>query len=182
MRFSVFMSADDDHAILAACNSSSTIMFWDLARLGTYHEFMSEMCANPEARIRKPAWLTVSTGPKKSSDVKKRLRETSPSDSTASQQTSNSDASIADSALVAANKRRWDAKYDMGTGVLVPKAGEEEGVMLRAHREIVLPKFKPVTGRQVAWSQGGEWCVAVWSPHVVSIYSRWEGLYDTTAA
>jgi polycomb protein EED len=48
--------------------------------------------------------------------------------------------------------------------------------MFRApHKEEVVRGLE-FTGRQVAWSTGGEWCVVVGSAAVVAIFERWGGV------
>ena len=51
---------------------------------------------------------------------------------------------------------------------------EDAGRELQSHREEVV-KGLTVTGRQVAWSRGGEWCVVVGSAGIVGVFERWEG-------
>lgn len=43
---------------------------------------------------------------------------------------------------------------------------------LGAHKEDVVKGFN-FTGRQAAWSPGGEWCVVVGSAGVVAVFGRW---------
>lgn len=179
MRFSVYNSLDTatDHPVLAACNSESTIMFWDFTRLTAYHEFVTDVSAIPGSSVAKPSWLTAKTGPRKNqpADPTKRIKEGSPTESNLSHHTASTETVTSDSADFSTNRMVWDAKYALGTGILIQKDGED--VMVQPHKKVSIPKLSAhVTGRQVAWSVGGEWCVAVWSPNVISVFQRWEGL------
>lgn len=60
------------------------------------------------------------------------------------------------------NRETWVKKYGLGDA-------ERE---LAAHKEDVVKGFN-FTGRQAAWSPGGEWCVVVGSAGVVAVFERW---------
>lgn len=56
----------------------------------------------------------------------------------------------------------WQKKYDMG----------DPWVNVEAHKEEVV-KGLDFTGRYIAWSRDGQWCVVVGSAGVFALLQRW---------
>jgi polycomb protein EED len=66
---------------------------------------------------------------------------------------------------LAKSKENWAARYSIS----------DAWTDLAPHKEEVV-RGLDFTGRQVAWSTGGEWCVVVGSAGVVAIFERWGGV------
>jgi polycomb protein EED len=60
------------------------------------------------------------------------------------------------------SKTLWNKKYDIGDSLHYIEAHKEETI-----------KGYTFTGRQVAWSADGEWCVVVGSSGVIGVLQRW---------
>ena len=63
---------------------------------------------------------------------------------------------------LAKSKEKWAKRYDLG----------DPWMDLAPHKEEVV-KGLEFTGRQVAWSSGGEWCVVVGSAGCLAVFERW---------
>lgn len=66
---------------------------------------------------------------------------------------------------MAKSKENWNKKYNIS----------DAWTDLAPHKEEVV-KGLDFTGRQVAWSTGGEWCVVVGSAGVLAVFERWGGV------
>jgi polycomb protein EED len=163
MRFRLFHHKDK-HPILAFGNAHSSIYFWDLARLTTYHSFIEEL-EDPERDqpIQRPRWL-IPHQPRQKNDVVSKLKDAEDKDSVASGRTgSDIDGQInlrdhySEETL-----KQWRSKYDIKK---VSKA--------LTHHHIVVTSVKDFIGRQVAWSPEGEWCIVVGSKTLALILHRW---------
>jgi polycomb protein EED len=178
MRFGLFspLYTAVQHPVLAICNSRSKVFFWDLRRLEEYYSFAeAEKNRDPAALPKRPQWLNPGRTRKK--DQLGRLRpESSPVESLAtssSAHTTSSDAAAASfEAETAASKKSWEKKYFMGDSQQGLGSKREETRGLEPHKTETILRYS-ITGRQVAWSPGGEWCVVVGSPNVVSVFQRW---------
>jgi len=160
MRFSLYspLYPVSHHPILAICNTKSKIFFFDLARLEAYQEYITAISSSSELGrdVKRPPFL-LSPGSQKRDHAFDRLRaEGSPGSSSPVSTTS-------DILLPKADTRKaWEERYAMGT----PETS------LKAHKIETVPRFN-ITGRQVAWSAGGEWCVVVGTPNVIALLHRW---------
>ena len=62
MRFSIFPGSASTNPVLAMCNASSKVFFWDLARLEEYHDYLTQLRATERAPFStKTALDTVPT-------------------------------------------------------------------------------------------------------------------------
>jgi polycomb protein EED len=186
MRFGLFspLYTPIQHPVLAICNSRSKIFFWDLRRLEEYHAFTdaekNHDTAQGQTPPKRPTWLNP--GRIKKKDQLGRLRPegspvestttTSSSAHTASSDTVNLSASGSLEAETATNRRGWDRKYFIGDPQQGLGSRREETRGLEPHKTESILRYN-ITGRQVAWSPGGEWCVVVGSPNVIAIFQRW---------
>ncbi|KAK2630508.1 hypothetical protein QTJ16_001328 [Diplocarpon rosae] len=169
------------HPILAFCNSLSKTFFWDLARFTHYHDLAPHL---PDETGTIPRTTTAAEAQAfrlPSAAAPKRhpfLRPFQPrnrggagrgrgsiarSESASSQQTADSQESGPKGKVNWAQSRRdWAARYGM----------QEPLVKLPSSSEVAL-KGIDITGRQVAWSVGGEWCVVVGSHGNIVVFHRW---------
>lgn len=146
--------------VLAFCNASGNIFFWDLARLSAYRDIMGalrEPRGDRSTAVQLPGWLK-SVMPRQRGDGAGRSRkEGSDRDSMASGQTGPVD--VTDFNLETLES--WASRYNM----------EDPQEPLRAHKtESSSANF---VGRQAAWSPGGEWCVVVGSSNTTLVLQRW---------
>ncbi|KAF8859079.1 WD40 repeat-like protein [Acephala macrosclerotiorum] len=170
--------------VLAFCNTASKVFFWDLTRLENYHDTLSQF-PNPEtfSPPRKHPFLQPFQRRIRGGGALARLSRRSPSatESSSSHLTSSDipDSSYRDESQEGKGKEKekdngkgkidwdrsrsnWAAKYDMGDPLRD----------IGAHGTEVV-KGLNFTGRQVAWSVDGRWCVVVGSSGVVACLQRW---------
>lgn len=167
LRFKLFHDKDK-HPVLAFGNAKATIFFWDLARLGDYHKFISEV-RDPDRDkaqpVLRPGWLTSGQHRHKGDAVSKLKDAASDRESVASGRTGSVDVETqldANTNYPQESLENWELKYDM-TRVDEP---------IRAHAQSGI-SAKDFVGRQVAWSASGEWCVVVGSKNLAGILQRW---------
>jgi polycomb protein EED len=154
------------------CNSRSKVFFWDLSRLEAYHEYIasltkpltaaeSGLAVNTTTVLNQYSWL-----PLKKDKRLTNARGVSPIESVTSSANSSVNMTSIETVLtneeLLANKAIWDKKYSMGDPLRA----------LEAHRHENVPRVL-FTGRQVAWSMDGEWCVVTGSEGVVAVFGRW---------
>jgi len=169
MRFSVFQ-APGKHPVLAFCNAKSKLLFWDLARLTAYNEFMAALKdpkRDPSVKVERPSWLPAKA-PKKAEkmDSISKLKEVSDLDSTRSEvATPDPEVGLEYSADVVAN---WESMY----GVSQPHKHP-----LKPHKTITFAKDlhreAAFIGRQVAWSPDGDWCIVSGTSNRALFFQRW---------
>lgn len=187
------------HPILAFCNKESKVFFWDFARLEEYYDREStatlpggaqSITSNPNPFTSSPKknesgssstphkhpFLVPFQRRVRGGGVFARLtRDASPTESSSSHQTGSDHTGEHDKG--GKNERdeqagkgkidwarsweQWKAKYDM----------RDPLEKLEAHT-VETVKGLTFTGRQVAWSTGGEWCVVVGSSGVIAILHR----------
>jgi polycomb protein EED len=168
MRFGLFQSPGK-HPVLAFCNAKSKVLFWDLARLTAYHEFMTSL-QDPKrdktVPIQRPSWLPAKA-PKKADPVSK-VRDPSDKDSAPASVDATPDPEAAGAVLeygpdVVAN---WESMY-----------GYTHKNPLKAHKTIAITKDLPreaiLIGRQVAWSPEGDWCIVAGNSNRALFFQRW---------
>ncbi|KAI1635428.1 WD domain-containing protein [Biscogniauxia mediterranea] len=168
LRFKLFHHKDK-HPILAFGNAHSTIFFWDLARLMSYHEFINDVrdpTRDKSQPIHRPGWLAPIQHRHKGDAVNKLRDAASDKESIVSGRTGSIDVEThvdqnADYSQETLDS--WEGKYDM-TRV-------EEPIKAHSQSNITVKDF---VGRQVAWSGGGEWCVVVGSKNLAIILQRWQ--------
>lgn len=167
LRFKLFHNKDK-HPVLAFGNAKAMIFFWDLARLGSYHDFISEV-RNPERDksqpIQRPGWLAPIQHRHKGDTVSKLKDAASDRESVVSGRTGSVEVEThldLNTNYSQETIESWELKYDM-TRVEEP---------IRAHSQSNIT-VKDFVGRQVAWSAGGEWCVVVGSKNLAIILQRW---------
>jgi polycomb protein EED len=131
------------------CNSASKVFFWDLKRLEAFHDYIVA-CKNSDRDeyepIQRPVWLPTVRAFKGTSHD----RDVDSSPHPLNAETLD---------IPAAQMRKYD------TGDLFG--------MVEAHKTVDLRLKGNWTGRQVAWSPCGKWCVVVGSPNVVAVFERW---------
>ncbi|KAI5926724.1 WD domain-containing protein [Camillea tinctor] len=168
LRFKLFHSKNK-HPILAFGNAHSTIFFWDLARLMSYHDFINDVRdpnRDKSQPIHRPGWLVPIQHRHKGDAVNKLRDAVSDRESVVSGRTGSIDvethvdqnADYSQETLDA-----WEGKYDM-TRV-------EEPIKAHSQSNITVKDF---VGRQVAWSGNGEWCVVVGSKNLAIVLQRWQ--------
>jgi polycomb protein EED len=157
IRFGLFHDSGK-HPILAAGNEKSKLFFWDLQRV-------EEM--QPEGRFKVPD--------KKKPDKSKDEPRDKPPPGLAVPVRPHRESSLASNVSYAtsagsgstAAARRKNANKEKDHSLGDPFHG------LPAHKGIVVPKYT-FAMRQVAWSCGGELCIAVGDNSVISIFRRWD--------
>ena len=158
MRFSLYspLSAPITHPVLAMCNSASKVFFWDLKRLEDFHDYImsdKHIPGDESQAVRRPVWLPASRSKGKSRDL-------DTESTTVLSLTPSTEALIGNPADIPPSQMK---KYAMG----------DPFGMVEAHK-IVDTKLKGTwTGRQVAWSACGKWCIVVGSPNVIVVFERW---------
>ncbi|OIW31756.1 WD domain-containing protein [Coniochaeta ligniaria NRRL 30616] len=171
MRFSVFQ-APGKHPILAFCNARSKVLFWDLARLTAYHEFMTAL-KDPKrdktVPIERPSWLPAKAPKKEKGDAVSKLRD--PGDQyDAASEAATPDPGVAEPAMefgpdVVAH---WEGMYGVSQAHRQPlKAHKTHAVTKDLHREAIF------IGRQVAWSPDGDWCIVSGNSNRALFFQRW---------
>jgi len=116
------------HPILAICNSSSKIFFWDLDRLLVYQDYSKAHTASDGTVTssittypnlpKRPNWL-IPSRPRKSQhspgkkDILGRLRDLSPPESVASSQRTGSIEPF-NGSETAASQEQWERRYSIG--------------------------------------------------------------------
>lgn len=168
MRFRAY-EAPGKHPVLAFCNAKSKTFFWDLARLTSYHEFMTAL-NNPNRRdkdhLEKPAWLNLRQQRRTNNSLPARVRDPSDGDSMVSFG-AGSDPDNEPGATAGINPKSisgWDELY----GISSPQDHP-----IRPHKTVGVTGESQFVGRQVAWSPEGEWCVVVGSQNRALIFQRW---------
>jgi polycomb protein EED len=158
MRFSLYspLSAPVTHPILAMCNSASKVYFWDFKRLEEFHDYVmssKDIHGDASQSVQRPVWLPASRSKGKS-------RDADTESTTASSHTLSTEAAMANPADIPPSQTR---KYAMG----------DPFGMVEAHKVVDTKLKGSWTGRQVAWSACGKWCVVVGSPNVIAVFERW---------
>ncbi|KAH8681505.1 WD40-repeat-containing domain protein [Xylariales sp. PMI_506] len=162
MRFRLFHDKDK-HPVLAFGNAHSTIFFWDIARLISYHVFKNETHGpDRDGQPHRPSWLQP-IRPK--GDTVSKLKDAEDKNSVISGQTGSEVEAKADMGAQYSQEtiENWEGKYDM---TRVDEA-------IKAHSQSTIT-IKDFIGRQVAWSPSGEWCVVVGSKNLAVIMNRWQ--------
>lgn len=161
MRFGLYTPCSSSkHPVLAKCNSTSKVHFWDISRLVDYQKFIT----SPET-VPKPSWLSLKSQTKKAgkSDWHGLLSQTPVDESVASSSVSSfSTETLASAIDIEANRSQWDEKYATGN----------PWKSLKAHKIESIPRVTTV-GRAVAWSNDGDFCVVVGSSGIISVLERW---------
>ncbi|KAL2061958.1 hypothetical protein VTL71DRAFT_7336 [Oculimacula yallundae] len=188
--------------VIAFCNTNSKVFFFDLARLENYYD-VAELIddatktatpggnsnsarsssatskkseesqnlsipteQNPRAHPFLAPFQRRNRGGGGGSSLSRLARETSLTESTNSDQT-NQDETHAGKAAGkidwAKSKEGWKKKYKLGDPLK----------SLEAHHEVMVRPLK-FTGRQVAWSNDGMWCVVVGSEGSIGVMGRWK--------
>ncbi|KAL5348345.1 hypothetical protein ACLOAV_006827 [Pseudogymnoascus australis] len=157
MRFGLFTPfSTSQHAILAMCNSTSKVHFWDLSRFVDYQKFIT----SPET-VPKPGWLSLKSQPRKLGP--RLVSQTSVDESVASSSLySFSTETLASSIDIEANRSFWDEKYATGN----------PWKSIKAHKVESIPRVTSA-GRAIAWSGNGDFCVVVGSSGIISVLERW---------
>lgn len=189
MRFGLFPGLKEGSRgpVLAMCNQYSKVFFWDLSRLEEVWDYTSaENASSPTAQAQMAglSFSSNSSGQENAGARKRppflipfksrvrggknptfsRVRDASPADSDHSSvpQLDPSERARSDQEK---SKEVWAKRYGI----------EDAGRELQSHKEEVI-KGLSITGRQVAWSRGGECCVVVGSSGIIAVFERWEGL------
>ncbi|KAI0013099.1 WD40 repeat-like protein [Xylariaceae sp. FL0662B] len=167
LRFKLFHDSQK-HPILAFGNAKAMIFFWDLARLGSYHDFITDV-RNPardmSQPVHRPGWLVPVQQKHKADTIAKLKDAASDRESVGSGRTGSVEAEShidLNTNYSQETLETWESRYDM-TRI-------EEPIKAHAQSNITVKDF---VGRQVAWSAGGEWCVVVGSKNLAIILQRW---------
>ncbi|KAH8889800.1 WD40 repeat-like protein [Thozetella sp. PMI_491] len=183
MRFKVF-HAPGKHPVLAFCNAKSRTLFWDLARLPAYNNFiraLKDPSRDRTAPLGRPSWLTVRKPrePKKG-DVITNLRHATATGDKDSMVSASPDPEGVGGTSMGAPSGATGVTGDLGYSQKMLQEWEEmydtsdPHGMIRPHRAInTVVNEANFVGRQVAWSPGGEWCLVVGNNNRVIIYQRW---------
>ncbi|RDL33618.1 uncharacterized protein BP5553_07986 [Venustampulla echinocandica] len=168
-RFSLYPGDSTHNPVLSFCNATSKALFWDLGRLEAYHDLLSSGADLTQTATR-PPFLNPFQHRNQSSmhgtpaQISKQ-RANSPTESCSSRQT-GSDVLTGDKekGKVDWDKslKNWAGKYEMGD---VLEA-------LIAHKEEIV-RGVSFTGRSLAWSNTGNWCVVAGSGGVFTLLHRW---------
>lgn len=179
MRFSMFHVAGH-HPMLGFCNASSRIFFWDLARLTSYHEYVSAV-RDPDrdksVPVPRPDWLKPIAHRKKAADSRPADSRSRVAREANRDKDSDRDSSLYTTGTPDPDKIEllsaeystdtiddWEKKYNM----------DDPHNLLKPHKVEITKGFS-IVGRQVAWSPEGEWCVIVGSDNRAIIMQRWAG-------
>jgi polycomb protein EED len=178
MRFRIH-HVPDEHHVLAFCNATGKIFFWDFERFKAYLDFAEAYKTSVEkneAPPPRPAWLQQTytrKGP--SGDSLSRAKEASDMESvdtgSASASMSVPPVSTVDEDLKSTKLLKdfsqdtvntWESKYNV----------DSPHRHLKAHKveSLKMPHF---VGRQVGWSPDGQWCVVVGSANLAMVLHRW---------
>lgn len=162
MRFGLYSPISSSrNPVLAICNSTSKVFFWDLSRLVEYQKYITA-----PTQVSKPNWLGLKPRNKKTTDKsdKHRLFGHVPIDeSIASSSVSSFNAEMLTATVdLETNRESWDEKYAAGN----------PWKSLKAHKVEVIPRVTSV-GRGLAWSDNGDFCVVVGSSGIISVLERW---------
>lgn len=165
MRFSMYHAAGH-HSVLCFCNAKSQIMFWDMARLTAYHEFMmhvSDPGRDKTQPIKRPAWLATNRKKQPVTEAKRNgdLHLLGLTKTPVGHDPYAVKATLSNQ-YTAETLDGWALKYDMANPHNVIKAHKVETFSTTGF-----------VGRQVAWSPGGEWCVIVGSRNMAMVLQRW---------
>lgn len=160
------------NSVLAFCNAGSKVFFWDLDRLAEYVDATRDGgdLKDPSNRptFLNPFQHRVRGGRVGRGGAMARIhRETSPTESSNSYQTGSDQAEKEkdkDKGKVDWDRSmdRWAKKYQVGNTLR----------LIEAHKEEVV-KGLGFTGRYIAWSRDGQWCVVVGSAGVFALLQRW---------
>ncbi|OAA80822.1 WD40/YVTN repeat-like-containing domain protein [Akanthomyces lecanii RCEF 1005] len=177
--------------VLAFCNAGGNILFWDLRRLGVYHDVMLDLRDPERDRSRpapRPTWLKPII-PRQRADMyghvkgrkEKQQQQPHVAVSVSTRQSSTSSRGGSAQGLAggvgaggggegaedtacefsADTLDSWAAKYST----------EDPHEPVKAHR--TESSTSTFVGRQAAWSPGGEWCVVVGSSNTTLVLQRW---------
>lgn len=181
MRFSIFQ-APGKHPLLAFGNGKSKMLFWDLARLTAYAEFMATLKdpkRDKSVRLERPSWLPAKAPkvfePKGKLKGKEKEKEPSDLDSVMNQdsavEAATPDPDKAEAALEygADVIAHWESMYGVSKAHKHPlKPHKTISFTKDLHREAVF------IGRQVAWSPAGDWCIVSGTANRVLFFQRWQ--------
>lgn len=155
--------------VLAFCNTGSKVFFWDLSRLEEYHDAAKNggdlKDPNTRPSFLNPFQRRNRGGGAAGGAVARLHRAASPTESSSSYHTgSDVQDKEKDKGGIDWDKslKGWVKRYEMGDPL----------VNLDAHKEEVV-KGLGFTGRYIAWSRDGQWCVVVGSAGVFALLHRW---------
>jgi polycomb protein EED len=170
MRFSLFPGTVDTGPVLAFCNSTSKVSFWDLRRLEEYNQIISNDELDFKDPLLRPKFLNPFQRRQRGRAFLLARRSTSPTESTGSSR-SASEMNGPSTTTATANPKHvdweksiegWDGRY----------AVDDPARDLLPHKEETV-KGVSVCGRQAAWSPDGAWCVVVGSQGAWAVFQRW---------
>lgn len=163
MRFSLCPPTSNTGPILAflSMGVKSKMYFWDLKRLG---EYTKETPTDHQNATNRPAFLKTKQKSKGGGGAISRVRNTSPSGSVSSRQSAESLERPISNVDWEKTLDDWKKMYGVG-------GGNEE---LVAHSEVKVgdSRMPGFTGRMVAWSRDGEWCVVAGSAGSLAVFGR----------
>ncbi|OHW96750.1 WD domain-containing protein [Colletotrichum incanum] len=163
MRFKLHF-VPDQHPILAFCNASGKIYFWDFEQITGFHKYVNALRRprrDGEEPVSKPNWLNAithrSTGNAKSGLTVRERKAADKVHRTELEQVPELKGQFNQETL-----DMWNGKYSVSN----PQ------VPLKPHK-IENCGASTFVGRQVAWSPGGQWCVVVGSSNFALVLQRW---------
>ncbi|TVY52066.1 Polycomb protein eed-B, partial [Lachnellula cervina] len=169
MRFSLFPGGLGMNPVLAFCNTNSKVFFWDMSRLEAYHDATADGADIKDPNTR-PAFLNPfqhrnRIGAGGGGGAVARLhRAASPAESSSTGGDEREREKEKEKGRIDWEKsiKGWVKKYEMNQPL----------ESLDAHKEEVV-KGLGFTGRYIAWSRDGQWCVVVGSAGVFALLQRW---------
>ncbi|GKT50210.1 uncharacterized protein ColSpa_10391 [Colletotrichum spaethianum] len=163
MRFKLHF-VPDQHPVLAFCNASGKIYFWDFEQITGFHHYVNALRRprrDGEEPVSKPNWLNAithrSTGNAKSGLTVRERKAADKVHRTELEQAPELKGQFNQETL-----DMWNGKYSVSN----PQ------VPLKPHK-IENCGASTFVGRQVAWSPGGQWCVVVGSSNFALVLQRW---------
>ena len=191
MRFSLYPGSETTNPVLAMCNASSKVSFWDFSRLEEYHDFLTNLKSPGETSSpnQRPPFLVPYKHRNRGgvTALCRATRDASPVESASTDSSSNKNAqSSQNNGACQSTKRQPSSRPVPAILGLTPSdsvksleiwakrysIGDPHGDII-AHKEEVDKGFEFV-GRYIAWSNGGEWCVVAGSAGMIGIYERWQ--------
>lgn len=200
MRFSLYPGSETTNPVLAMCNSSSKVFFWDFSRLEEYYDYLAilkspglasfpENTAAFSEDTKRPPFLVPYKHRNRGgvTNLYRTARDNSPAESASSDSSSHKNTHppqnngadqstdwqpASRSAPVIPGLTPSDSAKSLEIWAKRYSIGDPHGDII-AHKDEVVKGFEFV-GRYIAWSNGGEWCVVVGSAGMIGIFERWQ--------
>ncbi|KAF2180561.1 WD40 repeat-like protein [Zopfia rhizophila CBS 207.26] len=178
IRFGLFHEPGK-HPILVAGNEKSRLFFWDLQRLEEAGAIEDSAFKRPERKAKKDNVASITSGISNLPlGLPSRMREGSAVSNASSAAQSSSSMPVSTTASVATGTGSNTTSAPSKSKTAKEKDDRTTGIgdsfhSIIAHKTVMVPKIT-FTVRQLSWSRGGEWCVAVGDHGMIAIFTRWE--------